>query len=105
MRSLLILAGCVAVVGCVSAPTNAPDWYRARAATIENGYPDLHSVPRAVNLTTDPAHWAAVQADLEAARQALAADPRSVWAPAEDPNVFLAEARAEMERTRLAHEH
>ena len=95
----------MAVVGCASAPASAPDWYRQREATIEHGYPDLHSVPRTVNLTTDPAHWAEVQADLEAARQAVAADPRSVWTPAEDPNVFLAEARAEMERTRLVHEH
>jgi hypothetical protein len=95
----------MAVVGCASTPTNVPDWYRARAATIENGYPDLHSVPRTVNLTTNPAHWAEVQADLAAARQELAANPRSVWTPAEDPEVFLADARAELERTRLTHEH
>jgi hypothetical protein len=105
MRSLVVLAGCLAVVGCASAPANEPDWYRARAATIESGYPDLHAVPRTVNLTTDPAHWAEVQADLAAARADLAANPRSVWTPAEDPNQFLTEARAELERTRLAHEH
>ena len=104
MRSLVALAGCVAVVGCASTPADAPAWYRQRQATIESSYPDLHSVPRTVNLTLDPAHWAEVQADLDAAKAAVRADPRSVWTPAEDPNVFLNDARAEMERTRLAHE-
>ncbi|MBS0385679.1 MAG: hypothetical protein JSS00_10070 [Proteobacteria bacterium] len=104
MRSLVVLAGCMAVVGCASTPTNAPDWYRQRARTVESSYPDLHSVPRTVNLTLDPSHWAEVQADLAAARAGVEADPRSVWTPADDPNVFLNEARAELERTRLAHE-
>jgi len=71
MRSLFVLAGCMAVVGCVSPPANAPDWYRQRERTIESGYPDLHSVPRTVNLTLDPAHWAEVQADLDAAIRQL----------------------------------
>ncbi|MBI3438461.1 MAG: hypothetical protein HY054_07400 [Proteobacteria bacterium] len=104
MRSLVVLAGCVAVVGCASTPANPPEWYRQRERTIESTYPTFQSVPRTLNLTLNPAHWAEVQADLDAAKAEVAADPRSVWAPAEDPNVFLNEARAELERTRLAHE-
>jgi hypothetical protein len=92
------------LIGCASTPANMPDWYRQRQATIENGYPSLHSVPNTVNLTLNPSHWTEVQADLDAAKAAVQADPRSVWTPAEDPNVFLAEARAELERTRLVHE-
>jgi hypothetical protein len=93
----------MAVVGCASSPANAPDWYRQRERTIEHGYPSLHDVPRTVNLTLDPAHWADVQADLDAAKAEVRSDPRSVWTPPDDPNVFLNEARAELERTRLAH--
>lgn len=104
MRSLVVLAGCMAAVGCASTPANVPDWYRQRERTIESSYPDFHSVPRTVNLTLDPAHWAEVQADLDAAKAEVRADPRSVWTPAEDPTVFLNDARAELERTRLAHE-
>ena len=104
MRSLVVLAGCMAVVGCASTPANAPEWYRQRERTIESSYPTFQSVPRTVNLTLDPAHWAEVQADLDAAKAEVRADPRSVWTPAEDPTVFLNEARAEMERTRLVHE-
>ena len=104
MRVLAVLAGCVTVVGCASTPANTPDWFRQREATIESGYPDLHSVPHTVNLTLNPAHWAEVQADLDAAKAEVRADPRSLWTPAEDPTVFLNEARAELERTRLAHE-
>ena len=105
MRSLVVLAGCMAVVGCASEPANTPAWYRAREATIEHGYPTFQSVPRTVNLTLDPAHWADVQADLDAAKAQVQADPRSVWTAPDDPNVFLTDARAELERTRLAHEH
>ena len=92
------------VVGCASTPTDTPAWFRQRERTVESGYPDLHSVPRTVNLTLDPAHWADVQADLNAAKAEVAADPRSVWTPPDDANVFLNDARAELERTRLAHE-
>ena len=104
MRSLAVLAGCMAVVGCAGGAANTPAWYRAREATIERGYPTFQSVPRTVNLTLDPSHWAEVQADLEAARASVQADPRSVWTPPDDPNIFLSEARAELERTRLVHE-
>ncbi len=94
----------MAVVGCASTPANAPDWYRQREHTIESSYPTFQSVPRTVNLTLDPAHWADVQADLNAAKAQVQSDPRSVWTQPDDPNVFVTEARAELERTRLAHE-
>jgi hypothetical protein len=103
MRSLLVLAGCVTVVSCASTPSNVPDWYRQREHTIENGYPRFQDVPRTVNLTLNPAHWAEVQTDLDAAKAEVAADPRSVWTPADDPTIFMNDARAELERTRLAH--
>src|SRR5262249_42553411 len=104
MRSLATLAASLVVVGCASTPANPPEWYRQRERTIESSYPDLHSVPRTVNLTLDPAHWAEVQADLDAAKAEVRSDPRSVWTQPDDPNVFLNDARAELERTRLAHE-
>jgi hypothetical protein len=105
MRSWWILAGAVAAAGCASEPQNAPAWYVAHEHAIESGYPSLHSVPRTYTANTDLAHWAAVQADVEAAGQALRADPRSQWTPVDDPNAFIADARAVLERTRLAHEH
>jgi hypothetical protein len=94
----------MAVVGCATAPANTPDWYRQRERTIESGYPDFHSVPNTVNLTTDPAHWAEVTADLDAAKAEVQADPRSVWTPPEDAAAFEADARAAIEATRRRHE-
>jgi hypothetical protein len=100
-----VFAGAVAATGCASEPHNAPAWYVARERTIEHGYPSLHSVPRTYTADTNAAHWAEVQADVEAAGQALRADPRSQWTAPDDPNAFLADARAVLEQTRLAHEH
>ena len=62
-------------------------------------------MPRTYNANTDAAHWAALKADVDAAGQAMRANPRAQWTPADDPNVFLADARAVLERTRQAHEH
>jgi hypothetical protein len=105
MRRWWVLAGALAAAGCASEPANAPAWYTARERAIESGYPSLHSVPRTITANTDAAHWGEVQADVVQAGQAMRADPRAQWAPADDPNVFVAEARAVLERTRLAHEH
>ena len=91
-----------AASGCASAPRQ-PEWFRQAERNEAHGYPSLHEIPRTTSANTDAAHWAAVQADLAAAKQQLQSNPRNVPAPPNDPNAFVDDARAAIEATRATH--
>lgn len=94
----------VGLGACASAePTDAPEWYREAARSSGDGYPSLAVTPHAPATVADQAHWAAVEADLLAAREEMRANPRSEPAPPQDPGVFLDEAREDIEQTRDSH--
>ncbi|MBC7768406.1 MAG: hypothetical protein H7124_06425 [Phycisphaerales bacterium] len=84
-----------ALAGCASAETAAYD----------PAYPDLRDVPTGTDANIDTAHWAQLEADLLAARQAMQSNPRSAPASAtEAPAEFLDQAREDLEAARQSHE-
>lgn len=93
----LVLA--LAVSGCASAPPadiagiETPDWFKNAAAQVgDQDYPRLCDVRRPVRKTLTAGEWAAMQAELKAAGEAVAgadADP-----PREDPLAWAARERA-----------
>lgn len=94
---------CVGLAGCISTG-ETPEWFAQRSAENDEGYPSLRDVPQGTDATTDPAHWAQVEADLLAARQAMQSSPRAAPASqAETPAEFLEEARRDLEETRQSH--
>lgn len=98
---------CTALGACASAQAagDAPTWFAEREGALQEGFPSLQSVPRTHDANTDPAYWEDVQEDLVAAGAEVRANPRSQPATAaEDPNLFLEEARRLLEQARLAHE-
>lgn len=99
MRAAIVLATLVAgLAGCASAP-GTPDWADAE------GFPSLRDVPRGTDANTDPAYWAAIETNLTQLGQQVRSHPRSEPASeTQSPEAFLAEARRELEETRLAHE-
>lgn len=100
MRAVLATLA-IGLAGCVSSPEGAvPEW------ADQSGYPSLRDVPRGgTSANTDPAHWAAIEADLREAGAAVRNHPRSEPAAAtQSPEQFLEEARQELEESRLAHE-
>ncbi len=107
MRAAIVTAALIGVLGAAGCASSgeAPEWFAERSAENDSGYPSLRDVPRTTTANTNAAHWAAVEADLEAAGAAVKANPRSQPATvAEDPNAFLNEAREELDETRQAHE-
>lgn len=85
----------LALTGCASAETAAND----------PSYPNLRDVPTGTDATTDPAHWAQLEAELLAAREAMQSNPRSAPASAtESPAEFLDQAREDLEESRQSHE-
>ena len=102
--SLGMAIAALGLAGCASSvPRNAPAWYANAVRNQPRGYPDLRAVPRTNSANTNTAHWAAVQSDLETARQQLQSNPRAVPAPPQDPNQFVDDARAALDATRAAH--
>lgn len=100
MRAAIILSTALlaGLAGCATAP-GTPEWADAE------GFPNLREVPRGTSANTDPSYWAAIEADLTQVGQQVRSHPRS--APASEtqsPEEFLAEARRELEETRLEHE-
>lgn len=110
MRGFAMVASvlaAIALVGCASASEaeQQPGWYAEQEAQLEDTFPSLQSVPRESDANTDAAYWARVQADLSAAGLAVRANPRSQpVTAADDPQLFLDEARREIEETRQSHE-
>jgi hypothetical protein len=98
-----VLAGLVALGGCVSTSGEPPAWFNERQAEAEGGFPSLRDVPRTTIANTDPAHWAAVEADLLAAREELMNHPRAEPAPPPNSDQFVEEAREVLEESRQAH--
>jgi hypothetical protein len=98
-----LILGVLAMAGCSGTPKNQPAWVTQRLNGVEETYPNLHDIPRGNNAQTDPTHWAQVQADVEAAGQALHADPRSQPGAPEDPNAFINDAHNAIEQTRDTH--
>ncbi len=94
----------LAIAGCASArPANTPDWFRQAEAHEQHGYPSLRDVPRTSDANTNAAHWAEVQANIDAAKRQMAASPRNQPAPPQDPNGFITDAQAAIEATRASH--
>jgi len=103
MRTAAVMAGLVALAGCVSPTGEPPDWFNEAQAEAEGGFPSLRDVPPATTANTDPAYWAAVEADLVAARDALQNHPRNEPAPPQNTDEFVEQARQELEESRDAH--
>lgn len=98
----------MALGACASndTPADAPAWYTERLNARGMEYPTLRDVPAAAQANTNPAHWDAVRAEMNAAVAALRASPRSEPAPgtaAQDGNAFADEARQDIEATRDQH--
>lgn len=103
-EALAVLIGLALTTGCAGAQ-DAPAWLAEREASAEQGFPSLHDVPRTTIANTDLAHWAALEAELKAAGAAVRANPRSVpVTAADDPALFLEQARTDLEQARQAHE-
>lgn len=95
---------CFGLAGCISSG-ETPEWFAQRSAENDEGYPSLRSVPTGTDANVDAAHWAAVEADVVAAGQAVRTNPRAQPAAAtESPAEFLEEARQDLEETRQSHE-
>lgn len=109
MRGQLITAallGASILGACASSGSGEePAWFAEREAGLQQSFPSLRDVPRTTSANTDAAYWAGVEQDLAAAGAEMRNNPRSQPATAaDDPNIFLEEARRELERARLAHE-
>jgi hypothetical protein len=93
--STILLVG---LAGCVSAG-ETPDWAN------DSGYPSLREAPRGTSANTDAAYWAAMEADLVSAGEAVRNHPRAEPASAtQSPEEFLEEARREIEDARRSHD-
>ena len=103
MRAAAVLAGLLALSGCISSSGAASSWIDERAAEAEGGYPSLRDVPRGTTANTDPAYWARVEADLMQAKAELESNPRNEPAPAQGTDEFVNQAREELEESRDAH--
>jgi hypothetical protein len=103
MRTAGVVAGLLALAGCVSTSGEPPAWFNERQAEAEGGFPSLRDVPRTTTANTDAAHWAAVEADLMAARQEMLNNPRNEPAPAQNTDEFVEQAREVLEESRDAH--
>lgn len=105
MRLAIVAATLViGLAGCASAE-NAPAWFAERSAENDASFPSLRSVPTGSLANTDAGHWAAVEADLRAAGEALRASPRAEPAAAtQTPEAFLDEARQDLEEARQSHD-
>lgn len=103
MRAAAIVAGLLALSGCVSTSGEAPAWFNETAAEAEGGYPSLRDVPRTTTANTDPAYWAQVAADMAQARDELKNNPRAEPAPPPNSDEFVNQAREELEEARQAH--
>lgn len=104
--AIVVTALVIGLAGCASAEGETPAWFSEAQAEAEGGYPNLREVPRGTDATTDAAHWAAVQAEMIAAGQAVKNHPRAQPAApgSENPSEFLDEAREDLEETRQSHE-
>jgi hypothetical protein len=104
MGAALFLTGLASLGACAYAETSA-----GAAGTIESpaparGYPDLRSVPQTHLANTDQTHWNAVATDVLGAATAMRANDRASFGePAEDPAIFLDEARKDLTETRDSH--
>lgn len=95
----------LALAGCITAPDEPPPaWFTARNEADAGRFPTLQSVPRTTIANTDAGYWVRHQSELMAAAQAVKSNPRGIWQPADDPAVFIAEARAALDATRASHE-
>ena len=104
LATTLVLGFGVGALGACASASEAPAWFEARSAENDSGYPSLREVPRGTDANTDAGHWAAVEAEVVAARTALKASPRSEPATqADDPATFLDQAREDLEEAREAH--
>jgi hypothetical protein len=80
-----------------------PGWFKARQKEIAGqDYPNLASVPDPAVAVQDGPRWRAVEKELLAEGESIAASPRAQPAPAEDPAAatFESEARGAVENAR-----
>lgn len=101
--AVAVLAGLMALGGCVSSSSEAPAWFNEAQAEAEGGYPNLRDVPRTTTANTNAAYWANVEANMLRAREQLQNNPRSEPAPPGTPDAFIDEARQVLEESRQAH--
>ena len=105
MFAFAALIGLISLGGCISSSGEVPEWFEQRSAANDSSYPSLRDVPRSTTANTDADHWEAVEQDLIAAGEAVKANPRAQpAAQAQDPAVFVEQARQELEETRQSHE-
>ncbi|MES1202481.1 MAG: hypothetical protein ABUS57_13645 [Pseudomonadota bacterium] len=97
--ALASLAGCASAKPAV----NQPAWFVAAQQNMRGGYPKLEDVPQTTTANTDTRHWAAVQADVVTAGQAMRANPRDVPVTTNDTAAFVADAQQELAATAAKH--
>ncbi len=103
MRAAAVLAGLMALGGCISTSAQAPPWFSEAQAEADGDFPSLRDVPRTTSANTDPAHWQRVEADLLRAREDLQNHPRAEPAPPPGADEFVERAREILEESRQAH--
>lgn len=110
ISALVLLAAGAA--GCASAEDEGrplPAWFVERQAALEaEGYPELANVPDRVDANTRQPYWDGVTAELDAARQEMAQNPRSERPASAEEQAGAAEqfdqgAREALESTRSQH--
>jgi len=105
MRLAAALIGLATLGACASSAGEPPAWFTERQAEELGEYPNLRDVPRTHDANVDAAHWAAVEADVIAAGEAVKNNPRAAPASEADvrPGEFLEEAQQDLEEAREAH--
>jgi hypothetical protein len=89
---------------CASAPeAPEPEWFAANAEQRDSEFPSLQDVPQTHTANTDQDYWTGVANELEAAAEAMRANPRAQPASPANPDAFVEEARRDIEATRDAH--
>lgn len=100
--ALLGLSGCGAGLSARELAAT-PGWFKARQKELAGqGYPDLASIPDPAVAVQDDGRWRAVEKDLLAQGESIAASPRAQPAPAENAAsaTFESEARGAVDNAR-----
>lgn len=104
MRRVLSLLAAFAVATAAAACAGSgamPREFRAQVRALDRqGTPSLAQIPHGADANRDPAHWAAVKAEVVAAEARMRASPRTAPLERNDSADFEAAARDKIDQTR-----